>query len=105
MCGIGPVIELPTGGEKQEIQKWRAGSSFVVHAQPGGWTFGVLINNTWSFAGNSDRDNVNHMLLNLFMVRQLGGGWCVNSAPIILPIGLPILTFNGLFRLELEVGN
>lgn len=43
----------------------------------------MLINNAWSFAGESNRDNVNHMLLNLFVVRQLGGGWYVNSAPII----------------------
>jgi hypothetical protein len=83
MWGFGPVVELPTGGEKRGTQKWSAGPSFVVLAQPGDWTFGALINNTWSFAGKSDRDNVNHMLLNLFIVRQLGDGWYVNSAPII----------------------
>ena len=43
----------------------------------------TLINNAWSFAGNSDRDDVNHMLLNIFIVKQLGEGWYVNSAPII----------------------
>ena len=83
MWGFGPVVELPTGGEKRGTQKWSAGPSFVVLVQPGDWTVGGLINNTWSFAGNSDRDNVNHMLLNLFIVYQLGGGWYVNSAPII----------------------
>ncbi len=83
MWGFGPVVELPTGGEKRGTQKWGAGPSFVVLAQPGDWTFGALINNVWSFAGNSDRDNVNHMLLNIFIVRQLGDGWYVNSAPII----------------------
>ncbi len=83
MWGFGPVVELPTGGEKRGTQKWSAGPSFVVLAQPGDWTFGALINNVWSFAGNSDRDNVNHMLLNLFIVRQLGNGWYVHSAPMI----------------------
>ena len=83
MWGIGPVIELPTGGNQRGTQKWSAGPSLVLLAQPGEWTFGALINNTWSFAGNSDRDNVNHMLLNLFIVRQLGKGWYLNSAPII----------------------
>ena len=34
------------------------------------------------FAGEPERDDVNHMLLNLFIVRQLGNGWYVNSAPI-----------------------
>jgi len=83
MWGLGPVVELPTGGADRGTEKWSAGPSFVALAQPGDWTFGALINNTWSFAGNSDRDEVNRMLLNLFVVRQLGDGWYVNSAPII----------------------
>jgi len=83
MWGFGPVIELPTGGSKRGTEKWSAGPSLVVLAQPGDWTFGGLVNNAWSFAGNSDRGDVNHMLVNLFVVRQLGGGWYVNSSPII----------------------
>ena len=83
MWGFGPVVELPTGGSERGTQKWSAGPSLVVLIQPGDWTAGALINNAWSFAGNSDRDNVNHMMINLFVVRQLGGGWYVNSAPII----------------------
>jgi hypothetical protein len=83
MWGIGPVLEIPTGGEKRGTQKWSAGPSFVVLVQPGDWTFGAILNNTWSFAGKQDRDDVNHMLFNLFLVRQLGDGWYVNSAPII----------------------
>ena len=31
----------------------------------------------------SDRGDVNHMMFNIFATRQLGGGWYVNSAPII----------------------
>ena len=83
MWGVGPVLEMPTGGEKRGTQKWSAGPSLVVLSQNEIWTLGVLINNTWSFAGNAERDKVNHMLLNLFLVRQLGKGWYVNSAPII----------------------
>ena len=83
MWGLGPVVEIPTGGEKRGTQKWSIGPSFLALIQPGEWTFGVLINNAWSVAGNSEREDVNHMLLNLFIVRQLGNGWYVNSAPII----------------------
>ena len=83
MWGFGPVIELPTGGSIRGSEKWSVGPSFVALAQPGDWTIGALVNNAWSVAGNSDRDEVNHMLVNLFVVRQLGGGWYVNSAPII----------------------
>ena len=81
--GIGPILELPTGGSERGTQKWSAGPSFVALLQPMDWTFGVLVNNAWSFAGNEDRPEVNHMLLNLFIVRQLGDGWYVNSTPII----------------------
>jgi len=81
--GFGPVLELPTGGSTRGTQKWSAGPSVVVLVQPGDWTFGALVNNAWSFAGNSEGGDVNHMMLNVFLVRQLGGGWYVNSAPII----------------------
>ena len=81
--GVGPVIEMPTGGSERGTQKWSAGPSFLALVQPGDWTFGALINNAWSFAGDSDADEVNHMFLNLFIVKQLGEGWYVNSAPII----------------------
>ncbi|MBO3117442.1 hypothetical protein J4050_11830 [Winogradskyella sp. DF17] len=81
--GAGPVIELPTGGANRGTQKWSAGPSAVMLVQPGDWTFGALANNTWSFAGDANREEVNRMLLNLFVVRQLGDGWYVNSAPII----------------------
>jgi hypothetical protein len=83
MWGFGPVVELPTGGDIRGTEKWSAGPSLVVLVQPGDWTIGGLVNNTWSFTGNSDREDVNHMLINLFVVRQLGDGWYVNSAPII----------------------
>jgi hypothetical protein len=83
MMGFGPVFELPTGGSKRGSQKWSAGPSLVLMVQPGQWTIGALVNNVWSFAGKSDRADVNHMLINLFVVRQLGKGWYVNSAPII----------------------
>jgi len=83
MWGAGPVLELPTGGADRGTQKWSAGPSFVALLQPEDWTFGILVNNAWSFAGKEERADVNHMLLNLFIVRQLGNGWYANSAPII----------------------
>ena len=83
MWGFGPVVELPTGGSIRGTEKWSAGPSFLVLAQPADWTFGALVNNAWSVAGKSEREDVNHMLLNIFIVRQLGKGWYVNSAPII----------------------
>ena len=119
MWGLGPVIDIPTGGEKRGTQKWNIGPSFLALVQPGDWTFGVLVNNVWSFAGNSDAEDVNRGLLNLFIVRQLGEGWYVNSVPIItvnwkaesgqqwiVPVGIGAgkLLFVGKLPLNLQFG-
>lgn len=108
-----------TGGEKRGAQKWNIGPSFLALVQPGDWTFGALVNNVWSVAGNSDREDVNRGLLNLFIVRQLGEGWYVNSAPIItvdwkaesgqqwivpLDVGAGKLIFVGKLPLNLQAG-
>jgi hypothetical protein len=81
--GAGAALELPTGGADRGTQKWSLGPSLVGLYQPGAWTFGVLWNHTWSFAGESERQDVSKSLINLFLVYQLGAGWYVNSAPIL----------------------
>lgn len=81
--GIGPVLDIPTGGDLRGSEKWNLGPSVVALAQPGDWTLGILANNVWSIAGSSDRADVNKGLFQYFIVRQLGNGWYVNSAPVI----------------------
>lgn len=81
--GPGLAVEIPTGGDKRGSQKWSIGPSIVVLVEPSGWTLGILANNIWSVGGNSDRHDVNKGLLQYFIVRQLGNGLYVNSAPII----------------------
>jgi hypothetical protein len=83
MWGVGPILEFPTGGSERGSEKWSAGVSGVLLAQPGDWTLGLLANNVWSYAGAEDRDDVNKGLLQYFVVYQLGEGWYLNSAPII----------------------
>ena len=83
LWGIGPVLGIPTGGESRGSQKWTLGPSLVIVAAPPKWTIGGLANNVWSFAGDSDADDVNQGLLQYFVTRQLGQGWYVNTAPII----------------------
>jgi hypothetical protein len=119
MWGAGPVVEIPTGGASRGTQKWSLGPSVVLLAQPGPWTLGILANNVWSVAGDSDRGEVNKGLLQYFIVRQLGEGWYVNSAPIItvnwraddgqqwvVPFGLGAgkLTFAGKLPVNTQVG-
>jgi hypothetical protein len=55
----------------------------VVLTQPGKWVIGALTNNIWSFAGDSDRDNVNLMTVQLFVNYNFGKVWYVSSSPII----------------------
>ena len=55
----------------------------VVLTQPGKWVIGALANNLWSFAGDSDRDNVNLMTVQPFVNYNFGKGWYVSSSPII----------------------
>ena len=83
MWGFGPVLVFPSGGSERGSEKWSAGLSGVVLAQPGDWTVGLLANNVWSFAGDSEADEVNKGLIQYFIVYQLGNGWYANSAPII----------------------
>jgi hypothetical protein len=83
--GIGPVFQFPsaTNGRKLGTEKWSAGPGVVVLTQPGKWVIGALANNIWSFAGDSDRDNVNLMTVQPFVNYNFEKGWYVSSSPII----------------------
>lgn len=83
LWGMGPVISLPTATDRVlGTGKWGIGPSAVVLVQPDPWTLGLLANNLWSFAGPSDRPEVNSMLLQLFLVYNFPSFY-INSAPII----------------------
>ncbi len=82
--GVGPAIGLATATDTiLGTGKWSAGPAIIMLLQPGGWTFGFTAQNTWSFAGKSDRQNVNSFYSQVFIVRNIGKGWYVNTAPII----------------------
>jgi hypothetical protein len=66
--GVGPAVVLPTATSVYLGQgKWSMGPSVVILTQPGHWTLGALVNNVWSFAEHSDRQNVNQMLFQYFI--------------------------------------
>ena len=82
--GVGPAFVFPTATDSTLGQgKWSIGPSFVVLAQPGHWSLGLLANNVWSFAGESNRPTVNQFLAQYFVNYNLSGGWYLTSAPII----------------------
>ena len=61
---VGPVFQIPTAANDALGQgKWGAGPAVGVQWSGAQWTFGALINNIWSFAGDTNRPSVNQMQL------------------------------------------
>lgn len=82
--GAGPVFLLPTATDETLGQgKWGAGPSIVGVYTKGPWVVGALVNNIWSFAGDSDRADVNQMTLQPFVNYNFKDGWYLSSSPII----------------------
>jgi hypothetical protein len=68
VIGAGPVFLLPTGSDDLlTTDKWGAGPTGVALKQTGPWTYGALANHIWSFAGDSDRPDVNATFLQPFL--------------------------------------
>ena len=82
--GAGPTAVLPTATNPMLGQgKWSMGPAVVVLTQPGKWTLGALVNNVWSFAGQSRRPDVNQMLFQYFINYNLKKGWYITWQPTL----------------------
>ena len=69
--GVGTVLLLPTAGQAAiGTEKWGAGPSVCVLKQNGPWTFGTLLNQVWSVAGNSARSDINLTYLQPFITHS-----------------------------------
>jgi hypothetical protein len=74
--GLGPSIMLPTATDAQlGSEKWSAGATAVLLAQPNPWSLGILVRHLWSFAGDDDRSDVNQSLIEPFINYNLDKGW------------------------------
>ena len=77
--GVGPVALFPTATESElGGKKWGAGPSAVVLTMKGGWTMGALANHIWSFAGDSDRQDINNTFFQPFLVYTWPNAWGVS---------------------------
>jgi hypothetical protein len=66
--GAGPVFLLPTASnDALGSEKWGIGPTAVALKQENGWTYGVLGNHIWSFAGDDNRADVNATFLQPFL--------------------------------------
>ena len=74
--GIGPVVSVPsTTVPTLGTEKWSAGPTAVVLKQEGGLTYGALVNQVWSFAGNASREDVSQMFLQPFVAYTTKDAW------------------------------
>jgi len=58
--GVGPALVMPTASDDRLGQgKWSLGPAVVALKESGAWSIGALVTQVWSFAGDSDRPDVN----------------------------------------------
>jgi hypothetical protein len=82
--GIGPSITAPTASDDElGSDKWSAGPTFVILGQPKWGSMGFLARQLWSFAGDSDRADVNQSLLQPFLNYNLPQGWYLLTDMVI----------------------
>ena len=75
---------MPTATDKElGSEKWSIEPTGVILFQPGWGTFGGLVRQLWSVAGDSDRDDVNQTLFEPFLNYNLPNGWYLISDIII----------------------
>lgn len=82
--GAGPVLVIPTHTKDQfGTDKWSVGPTFVALVLPGKWVLGVLAQNVWSFAGDSNAPDVNKFVFQYFVNYNLDKGWYLSTGPVI----------------------
>jgi hypothetical protein len=73
--GVGPAFLVPTATDKLlGTEKFGIGPTVILLQQTNGWTYGALMNQLWSIAGNDDRADVNQMFIQPFLVYNWKSG-------------------------------
>lgn len=68
IMGGGPVFLYPSAtDDRLGTQKWGAGPTAVFLRQDSGWTYGLLANHIWSFAGTQSRQDISATFLQPFV--------------------------------------
>jgi hypothetical protein len=81
--GLGGSLVMPTHTKDRfGSDKWSAGPAAVMFTTPGNWVLGMIIENVWSFAGDSDAGDVNVFSAQVAVNYRLKKGWYLTSAPL-----------------------
>jgi hypothetical protein len=82
--GIGFITTIPIATDNAlGSDKWSLGPAFRVVYRDGPWNLGLIAGNQWSYAGNSDRGDINQLILRGAFRHQLANNWYLVSAPVI----------------------
>jgi hypothetical protein len=82
--GTGPAFVFPTNtDDRLGADKWSVGPAVVALAKPGPWLVGALVQNVWSYAGDSDAPDVNFFSFQYFINYNFKSGWYISSTPTI----------------------
>jgi hypothetical protein len=115
--GVGPVLLFPTAtDELLGAEKWGAGPAAIVLKTWDQWTVGMLANHVWSYAGESDRNDISSTFLQPFAAYTWPSAWTVSlqsestynwesekwSIPI--NVGVSKLVFWGRLPVSLQAG-
>ncbi|AUS06420.1 hypothetical protein [Pseudotamlana carrageenivorans] len=119
MWGIGGALTIPTATSKYTGSgKFSAGPSGMLIGFTKKTTIGLVFMQTWSFAGNAHRQDVNTSMLQILYFFQIGNGWQLGDNPswifnwnmpnknkVSMPIGFGVFKTthigNSLFRIGL----
>jgi hypothetical protein len=82
--GFGPVLELPTNTDSSlGTDTWSAGPAVLLLAMPGNWVVGLLAQNLWDFASESDEPDINKALFQPIINYNFDKGWYVSATTSI----------------------
>jgi hypothetical protein len=83
--GIGPSITFPTATDDQlGSDKWSAGPAAAFFYMRNPWVFVIQGRQLWSFAGDSNRPDVNQLVLQPIIMYGLGNNWALVSDMVIV---------------------
>lgn len=80
--GAGPIFLFPTGTNTfLSTKKWAIGPTALILKQSKGYTYGFLVNQLWSYAGDDNRSDINQLFFQPFLAYnwKSGAGVSVNS--------------------------
>lgn len=85
IVGVGPGLLIPTNNPEQiSGGKWCAGlASVILNTQTKGLIYGALLQQYFSFAGKSNRQSRNFMLLQPIVTKILHKGFFIGFSPIV----------------------